>query len=194
MGGLRRLEYAPRVRVLPGQRGRRGVALAATVVAAVAAAGNAGGTGAALGKAPPHPFLGAGELEELSVPVRSAPSTAARMLTRLPQFRPDFRPTTVLALAQRKDRAGKAAWYKISVPGRPNGRTGWIRASATNLRPVKWQIVIHRGARQMELWKQGRRVYRTTVVRSTLTHKISSVAMSRDHGEKKSALRKRATV
>jgi sarcosine oxidase subunit delta len=46
-----------------------------------------------------------------------------------------------------------------------------------------------------EIWQHhgGCRAH-LTVVRSTLTHKISSVAMSRDHGEKKSALRKRASA
>jgi lipoprotein-anchoring transpeptidase ErfK/SrfK len=167
MGGHRHLDYAPRVRVLPGQRaggGRYIVLLSCAALAALAlGAGTAGGAGPAATKAPPHPFVGAGELEEMSVPVRSAPSGGARIVARLPQFRPDYRPTTVLALASRKGASGKATWYKISVPGRPNGRTGWIPAGVTSLRPVKWQVVIYRGARQMELWKDGRRVFRTTV-------------------------------
>jgi lipoprotein-anchoring transpeptidase ErfK/SrfK len=134
--------------------------LVAAVTAVLALAAPAG---AAPGTRPPHPFIGAGELEQLGVPVRAAPSAGARVIARLPQFRPDYRPTTILALGVRAV-GGKPAWYRISVPGRPNGRTGWIRASATQLRPVRRQIVIHLGARTLELWTaEGKRELVTTV-------------------------------
>jgi lipoprotein-anchoring transpeptidase ErfK/SrfK len=112
---------------------------------------------------PPQTFVGAGELES-AVAVRSAPSSSARVIARLPQFRPeDFRLTTVLALAVRRTTAGRPGWYRISVPGRPNGRTGWIPARSTKLRPVHRQLVIRRGSRRMELWKDGRLEYSTRV-------------------------------
>lgn len=119
--------------------------------------------GSAIGsQAPANTFVGTGELDLLSTPVRYKPSNESKVMTRLPQFRPDYRPTTVLALAK-KLAHGKAAWYKISVPGRPNGRTGWIAARAVKLRPVARQIVIYRDARRMELWRGAKREYSTTV-------------------------------
>jgi lipoprotein-anchoring transpeptidase ErfK/SrfK len=113
---------------------------------------------------PPHSFVGAGELELPSVAVRSAPSASAPAIARLPQFRrEDFRHTTVLALAVRRAKNGRPAWYRISIPGRPNGRTGWIPARSAMLRPVHRQLVIRRGARRMELWHDGRLEYATRV-------------------------------
>jgi hypothetical protein len=74
--------------------------------------------------------VGSGHLNE-NVVVRSAPQMNARRVTVLREFRSHFRPQVILALAQRKDPdTGEPTWYRISVPGRPNGRTGWIQAEA----------------------------------------------------------------
>ena len=40
----------------------------------------------------------------------------------------------------------------MSVPGRPNGRTGWVRADALDLRPVHKKLIVYRGARRFEFW------------------------------------------
>ena len=133
----------------------------AGVLALSLGVGRAGGT-AVGSQAPAFTFAGAGELDELSTPVRARPSASAKVITSLPQFRPDYRPMTVLALSVRKTN-GKPAWYKISVPGRPNGRTGWIPAKAVELRHVTRQIVIRLAARRMELWRGGTLEYATTV-------------------------------
>jgi len=120
------------------------------------------GSSAVGSQAPAFSFAGTGELDELSTPVRARPSASGKVITRLPQFRPDYRPMTVLALSTRMSN-GKPAWYKISVPGRPNGRTGWIPATAVELRHVARQIVIYVGARRMELWRGNTLEYSTTV-------------------------------
>ena len=78
----------------------------------------------------------------------------------LKQFRPDFRPQYVLALDAKREGAGKPTWYRISVPGRPNGRTGWVRAAALELRPVQKRSIIYRGARRFEFW-DGTRLVRS---------------------------------
>src|SRR6187399_2766356 len=44
--------------------------------------------------------------------------------------------------------SGKPTWYRISVPGRPNGRTGWVRAGALELHAVRKRVIIYRGARR----------------------------------------------
>ena len=60
----------------------------------------------------------------------------ATRIAVLKQFRPDFRPQYVLALDAVRTKAGKPTWYRISIPGRPNGRTGWVRAASLELHPV----------------------------------------------------------
>jgi lipoprotein-anchoring transpeptidase ErfK/SrfK len=107
--------------------------------------------------------VGSGHLND-SVTVRSAPRSNARRVTVLREFRSDFRPQVVLALSKRTDPdTGKPAWYRVSVPGRPNGRTGWIPAAAVDLRPMRQLIYIDRSARRLEVWSGGRLVLKTTV-------------------------------
>jgi lipoprotein-anchoring transpeptidase ErfK/SrfK len=107
--------------------------------------------------------VGSGELNR-DVAVRAAPRRDGRRVTVLRQFRPDYRPQVVLALSQRSDpESGAPTWYRISVPGRPNGRTGWIPATAADLRPVRELIHIDLSARRLELWSKGRLVLKTRV-------------------------------
>ena len=112
----------------------------------------------------PHPVVGAGSIEVPRLVVRAAPTPRARVVARLSEFREqDFRPRPVLALAARRDLQGRPAWYRIAVPGRPNGRTGWVRAAHVRISPVRWQIVVRRDARRLELWRDGRLDFSTTV-------------------------------
>lgn len=103
--------------------------------------------------------VGAGTLARHHVVVRARPSMDAPEVAVLRQFRPDFRAQYVLALARRLDeKSGAPAWYRISVPGRPNGRTGWVRAASLELWPVHKRLVIYRGARRFEFWDRDRLV------------------------------------
>jgi len=107
--------------------------------------------------------IGSGELNR-NVVVRAAPRSDARRVTVLREFRPDYRPQVVLALSQRTDpESGNPSWYRISVPGRPNGRTGWIPAAAADIRPVRELIQIDLSARTLALWSKGRVVLKTRV-------------------------------
>lgn len=107
--------------------------------------------------------VGAGELN-WSVTVRSQPRNDARRVTVLKEFRSYYRPQVVLALSQLTDpETGKPTWYRISVPGRPNGRTGWIPADAATIRPVRELISIDRSARTLAVWKNGRLALKTKV-------------------------------
>ncbi len=97
--------------------------------------------------------VGSGKLAWRSVAVRAKPSLTAPVLKQIKQFRPDFRPSVVLAVG-RLDHAktGEPMWYRITVPGRPNGRTGWIPAASVTVKPVDRWLVIYRGARKFELY------------------------------------------
>jgi lipoprotein-anchoring transpeptidase ErfK/SrfK len=99
--------------------------------------------------------VGSGPLTWAKVGVRAAPNRSARVLATLEQFRPDFHPRTVLALSARLGRNGEPKWYRIAVPGRPNGRTGWIPAAAARVAPVDRWLVIYRRARRFELYVGG---------------------------------------
>jgi lipoprotein-anchoring transpeptidase ErfK/SrfK len=105
----------------------------------------------------------AGHINWAQVAVRSEPSKTAPRITVLSQFRDDFRPRVVLALGLRRDAKGRPAWYKLSLPGRPNGRTGWVPAASVAVKPVRKEIVIDRSARTLELRDGGRLLLRTQV-------------------------------
>ena len=117
------------------------IALAAAFASAVAAAGGAAG--------PTTAFPAAGELVRSTV-ARTAPRPDAPIATRMPRYRPDAQFAIVLALAARRGADGEW-WYRVSLPGRPNGRRGWIPADAAALHPVTNRIVVHRAARQLEV-------------------------------------------
>ena len=96
--------------------------------------------------------VGSGTLNWEQVVVRSRPTPAASGVAVLRAFRRDFRPQYVLALSQRVDAKGNPSWYRVSVPGRPNGRTGWVRAASLDVRPVQKRLIVRRDARRFEFW------------------------------------------
>jgi lipoprotein-anchoring transpeptidase ErfK/SrfK len=141
-------DYAMRMRVA--------AAVAATVACALAAVPAAAAAGAAPSRAAAVSVVGSGFLN-WSVEVRSKPDRNAPTLKTLTQFRPDYRPRAVLALSELDDPVtGKASWYRITVPGRPNGRTGWIPANAAAVKPVNRWLVIYRGSRKFEFYVDGK--------------------------------------
>lgn len=108
--------------------------------------------GAEAKRTPAISVVGSGTLSWEQVVVRAKPSPSAARVAVLKQFRPDFRPQYVLALSERRGARGEPTWFRISVPGRPNGRTGWVRAASVELSPTHKRLVIYRGARRFEFW------------------------------------------
>jgi lipoprotein-anchoring transpeptidase ErfK/SrfK len=111
----------------------------------------------------PARFPAAGELVR-PVVVRAAPARSARIVRVLHRFRSDHQFQIVLALSSRRGADGNG-WYRLSLPGRPNGARGWIEADAADVRPVRNRIVVRLGARRLEVHRvrDGRLLLRTTV-------------------------------
>ena len=117
------------------------------------------GAGAGPSRASNVGVVGSGTLAWRQVAVLAKPSGDATRIAVLRQFRPDFSPQYVLALSVlRAEKTGKPTWYRISVPGRPNGRTGWVRAASLELHPVYKRLVVYRGARRYEFWDRDKLV------------------------------------
>jgi lipoprotein-anchoring transpeptidase ErfK/SrfK len=106
----------------------------------------------------------AGELRQAQVAVRAAPSRSARVVRVLRQFRPDFRYQVVLAIAAHTGPDG-LTWLKLSLPGRPNGGRGWVRADLVDVQPVENRITVDRSERVLEVRRidTGRLLLRTRV-------------------------------
>ncbi len=133
----------------------------------------------AVSQSPPKPVVGAGTINVVSLLVRNAPDAKARVIARLSEFRPqDYRPRYILAVGAkmattttkrtpgsvaRTVKTTTPAWYKITVPGRPNGRTGWVQAKQVSIHPIPWQVVVFRGSRVIQLWKEKKLVLTSKV-------------------------------
>jgi len=132
------------------------VAVVVAVGAAVAGPAAYGGVKTPLSPLASVDVVGSGPLAWASVAVRSKPDRAARVITTFTQFREHFRPRVVLALETRRDADGKPAWYRVEIPGRPNGRSGWVPAGSVELEAVDRWLVVYRGSRKFELYVDGK--------------------------------------
>jgi hypothetical protein len=126
---------------------RRALVVPALVAAALPLGGAA--VPAATQAELPTRFPAAGELVR-TVAVRSAPSKSARVIRVLRRFRSDSQFQIVLAIGARRGSDG-ALWYRLSLPGRPNGARGWVRVDVVEARPVRNRIVIRLAARTIEV-------------------------------------------
>ena len=128
-------------------------AAAGTALLVALALALAPGAGAGASSASTVDVVGSGTIAWHHVAVLDKPRAGAKRITVLKQFRSDFRPQYVLALdAVTAKKTEKPTWYRISIPGRPNGRTGWVRAGALEIRPVHKRLIVYRGARRFEYW------------------------------------------
>ncbi len=96
------------------------------------------------------------------VPVRRAPDRDAARVGRLHHWTEGRFPETYLL--QRRRVVDGAAWVRIRLPGRPNGRAGWVPAEA--LRPAqltRWALVLDRSRQRIKLLRKGRVVWRAPV-------------------------------
>jgi L,D-transpeptidase catalytic domain len=132
-----------------------GVAAAALLYVAPALGGRGAGRAAAA-------FPAAGTLQIPAVRVRAQPDPRGRAIRLMHQFRRDYRRQELLAVARRLGSDGQP-WYRISVPGRPNGRMGWVPAWSVQLRPTVAKVDVHRRSRTIDLYWHGRHVWHAII-------------------------------
>ncbi len=94
--------------------------------------------------------------------VYSAPR--GRRLGSVSRHRPITGESTVLPVLREQDLSSRM-WLLVRLPGRPNGHTGWLKASGTRLGVIRWHIVVSLGARRAWIYFAGavRRSYRVIV-------------------------------
>jgi lipoprotein-anchoring transpeptidase ErfK/SrfK len=57
----------------------------------------------------------------------------------------------------------RARWYRVQLPIKPNGVTGYVRAAAVETGRVRSRVLVDLSARRLTLFRNGRRVLHTTV-------------------------------
>jgi lipoprotein-anchoring transpeptidase ErfK/SrfK len=67
-------------------------------------------------------------------------------------------PTVFGVLGERVDKRCHATWLHVQLPMRPNGATGWVRATAVQTVKLHTRIVVDLSERRVRFYKHGRLV------------------------------------
>jgi lipoprotein-anchoring transpeptidase ErfK/SrfK len=94
--------------------------------------------------------------------IRAQPSaSSARMASLRFQTSDGFLQSYIL-LRERFTSSG--AWVQVRIPGRPNGRIGWVQRSLlAGFQKVHTELVVNRAASTLVLYRNGHVVYRAPV-------------------------------
>jgi lipoprotein-anchoring transpeptidase ErfK/SrfK len=95
--------------------------------------------------------------------IRRKPAKTSHVMGRLRQLTEDGYPEVYLALRSYTDMTG-TEWTQIRVPGRPNGRVGWVvRENLGTFKQTRWRIVVNRKTLRMTVFWNGKRRWRRPV-------------------------------
>jgi hypothetical protein len=95
--------------------------------------------------------------------IYAGPSRYARRLARLHMSTEDRFPEVYLLLREHANSSGHR-WVELRIPGRPNGRTGWVRRGALGgFLLSHWLLVVDRRAERLTVYHDGRRRFSAPV-------------------------------
>ena len=72
-------------------------------------------------------------------------------------------PTVFRVLDLVRARNCVARWYRVQLPIKPNGVTGYVRAAAVDTGRVRSRVLVDLSARRLTLFRNGKQAFRTTV-------------------------------
>src|SRR3954447_8940431 len=75
---------------------------------------------------------------------------------------------SALLVLSARERAGRC-WVRVRLPSRPNRASGWVNAQRLHLTSTTWRLVVHLGARRLDVLGHGRLVRRLPVVVGALS-------------------------
>jgi lipoprotein-anchoring transpeptidase ErfK/SrfK len=87
----------------------------------------------------------------------------ARPFARFGRLNVNRFPTVFRVLAAVGAHDCKTRWYRVQLPIKPNGVTGYVRAAAVAVGPVRSRVLVDLSARRLTLFRNGRPTLRTTV-------------------------------
>jgi hypothetical protein len=95
--------------------------------------------------------------------IRRAPRSSSPRVARLTQSTPDGFPSVYLLLRTHWDTRGQE-WVKVRIPGRPNGRTGWVQRGALgSFHVVHMLVVVNRERMRMYFYDRGHQIWSAPV-------------------------------
>ncbi|MBA2348284.1 MAG: L,D-transpeptidase [Solirubrobacterales bacterium] len=71
---------------------------------------------------------------------------------------------TVLPVVGRATTKDGVHWLRVMLPGRPNGRSGWIKQRGTELTTTSWRLVVETARRRVLVYRDGRLVRTFTAI------------------------------
>jgi lipoprotein-anchoring transpeptidase ErfK/SrfK len=99
----------------------------------------------------------------LTLKVRKSPSSKAGSIGKLHFNTEDGPPEIYLALRMYTDVHGNE-WVETQLPGRPNGRTGWVpREGLGEFHLIHTQLVVSRKTLRATLYKNGKVIFKAPV-------------------------------
>jgi lipoprotein-anchoring transpeptidase ErfK/SrfK len=84
---------------------------------------------------------------------RAAPRRTARARARVTARTPITDARTILPVLDRR-----GGWVLVALPGRPNGRRGWVSTTGTLRASTPWHLVVDLSRRRVTAYRTGRRV------------------------------------
>ncbi|CAB4335798.1 unannotated protein [freshwater metagenome] len=89
-------------------------------------------------------------------------SAQARTIAKLRLLTEDRMPEVYVALSLATNTEGD--WLRVRIPGRPNGRSGWVRRAAFgDLVRNEYRLEINRRSFHIRLFRAGRQIFRARV-------------------------------
>lgn len=89
-------------------------------------------------------------------PIRARPVAGSHVLARTHLATEDGFPEVYVLLSSLTDARGRI-WIQVRIPGRPNGRVGWVeRASLGEFRVTHWLVEITRSTRRLKAYYNGK--------------------------------------
>ena len=98
---------------------------------------------------------------------RRAPKATARQVVALKPKSVYRTRQVLLAVEEQVTRHCQATWYRVRLPAKPNGITGWVPARGLVSERTGTRIVVDLSARRLDLYRLGRRVLH---VRTAIGH------------------------
>jgi L,D-transpeptidase catalytic domain len=88
--------------------------------------------------------------------IHRQPNSRSGRVAKVRLYDPDGFQEVYLLLGSKLDAAGEE-WVRVRIPGRPNGRTGWmLRELLGVIHHTSWRIVVDRSERRMRVYYAGR--------------------------------------
>lgn len=87
--------------------------------------------------------------------VFSRPARESASLGLLAARRPLTGERTTLPVLGERVGADGVGWLRVRLPGRPNGRTGWIRRHGTVASTTIWHVVVDTSERRVTVYRKG---------------------------------------